>query len=296
MRPGLLLLAIGPSLFAGNFDGRWAMQSTDSSHRVFWMEVTSLEPIAGNFFGATGGRLERLRDPVIEGKRLRFHVLRSLPKVMEARVELRTARDGIEGSVVIADKMYPVRGWRSPVIADRDDGRWREGVSIRLLETLNLGNSGEWRLEKGVLENTSPKAQLLVSKEQFWNFRLHAEFRLPKDGNAGIGLRHHYELQLADDYGQPPDVHGNASLYSQIAPSVNASRPAGEWQEIEVTLIGRELSVVLNGRSVIVRQQIRGLTGLALDPYEEKPGPIALQGDHGGVAYRNVVVTPLNRE
>jgi hypothetical protein len=106
-------------------------------------------------------------------------------------------------------------------------------------------------------------------------------------------LRHHYELQLADDFGAPPDVHGNASLYSWIAPRVNASKPPNEWQTLDLRLIGRELSVVLNGSRVIERGRIEGLSGLALDPHEERPGPISLQGDHGPVEFRNVVVTPL---
>src|SRR5437773_12176858 len=49
--------------------------------------------------------------------------------------------------------------------------------------------------------------------------------------------------------------------------------------------------VVLNGTQVICRTNILGPTGGALDSYEEKPGPIMLQGDHGPVEYRNIVLT-----
>lgn len=302
--PSLAVLLSAES--GGTFAGRWAMQSTDAAHRVFWIEVTGLYPVAGKFFGATGGRLEQLRDPVIDKGHLQFRVERLMPgeppRKLEASVRLHLNGDNLDGIVRIGDRTWPVHGWRSPDISDRDDGGWRETKRIPMLDEnlskwrmLRSGSTYGWKCAGGVLQNLSPKADLLVSRDSFWNFRLHAEYRLPDGGNAGIGLRHHYELQLADDYGQPPDVHGNASLYSQIAPAVNASLPAGEWQTIDVTLIGRQLSVTLNSRLVIDRKEIRGLTGLAIDPYEQKPGPVSLQGDHGGVEYRNVIITALKR-
>jgi hypothetical protein len=137
---------------------------------------------------------------------------------------------------------------------------------------------------------------LLVTREKFWNFKLHVEYRLPPKGNSGIGLRHHYELQLADDHGAQPDVHGNASLYSRIAPRVNATKPPNSWQVLDLRLLGLELSVILNGTKVIDRARIAGLCGLALDPWEERPGPVALQGDHGPVEFRNVILTPLVKQ
>ena len=76
---------------------------------------------------------------------------------------------------------------------------------------------------------------------------------------------------------------------------VDASRPADEWQQLELRLVGREISVTLNGVPVIERQVIEELCGLALDPREEKPGLIALQGDHGPVQFRKVAITRLER-
>lgn len=303
-RFGLVFAVIAGALGAAEtFTGRWAFESTDTSRRVFWLEVAAEPPVKGQFFGVTGGRLAALRDATIEGDRLRFRVERpstgGVP--MEGSIDLRLRGDALEGTVTTRGRAVPVRGWRSATIADRDDGSWRMRDPLPLL-TANLDQwaehplrDKEWRLVQGVLSNLTEKAALLVSREAFWNFRLWLEYRLPKGGNAGIGLRHHYELQLADDFGLPPDIHGNASLYSQIAPSKNASRPAGEWQTLQLTLIGRDLTVVLNGVTVIEKQQVRGLTGLALNADETKPGPISLQGDHGRVEYRNVKVARLTR-
>jgi hypothetical protein len=50
--------------------------------------------------------------------------------------------------------------------------------------------------------------------------------------------------------------------------------------------------VVLNGHRIICEQNIPGPTGGALDSNEGAPGPIFLQGDHGPVEFRNIVLTP----
>jgi hypothetical protein len=52
------------------------------------------------------------------------------------------------------------------------------------------------------------------------------------------------------------------------------------------------VTVVANGQQVICNQEIPGITGGALDSHEGEPGPLFLQGDHGPVEYRNIVITP----
>lgn len=303
MRLGLAMgLACFAAVAAGDeFAGRWAMESREG--KVFWLEVTGEQPVEGVFFGVTGGRLEKLRDGDVVDGALRFRVQRDRTAErqppMTGTVALRRAGAGVEGTVEERGRKHVVRGWRPAEITDADDGSWVGAPAVRLDGFAPFreyaGRDKEWAYEVGVLRNLRPDAKLLVTRESYWNYVLRLEYRLPLGGNAGIGLRHHYELQLADDYGMRPDVHGNVSLYSQIAPRVNASRRAGEWQELELRLVGRELTVTLNGVRVMERARIRGLTGLALDADESKPGPLALQGDHGGVEYRNVVVTPLER-
>jgi hypothetical protein len=50
---------------------------------------------------------------------------------------------------------------------------------------------------------------------------------------------------------------------------------------------------VLNGKTIIDKGEVEGLTAIAIDANEAEPGPIYLQGDHGNVDFRNIVVTPL---
>ena len=81
---------------------------------------------------------------------------------------------------------------------------------------------------------------------------------------------------------------------SQITPTVNACKPAGEWNTVEATLIGYRLTIAVNGQVTINGKLIPGITGGALSIEESGPGPIMLQGDHGPVSYRNIVLTPAN--
>jgi hypothetical protein len=100
-------------------------------------------------------------------------------------------------------------------------------------------------------------------------------------------------LQVFDDAGKEPESHGHMALYSRVAPLVNASLPAGQWQAMEATIVGNRLTVFLNGKKVHDNITIDGITGGALDSNEGEPGPIMLQGDHEKVWYRKVVVTPI---
>lgn len=295
-----LLAAAGSS-----FDGRWVIAVEGAQPaRYFWLKVESEGGLRGEFFGVTGGRLAKLLDPAIQDQELRFRVEREFDGG-EKRVAHTTARRGgdeIHGETRTAREVLKWRGWPAPVVTDRDDGAWVERPPLDLFKgglagwrTLKPGNEGGWALEGGTLASRAGKADFLVSRAEFWNFVLRLEFRLPRNGNAGIGLRGRYELQLFDDYGKPPDALGNGSIYSRIAPTRNASRPAGQWQTLEVRLVGRDVTVTLNGQKVIDRRLIEGLCGLPLDLHEDKPGPLWLQGDHGPVEYRNVIMTRLER-
>jgi hypothetical protein len=72
-----------------------------------------------------------------------------------------------------------------------------------------------------------------------------------------------------------------------------AGKGAGEWQSYDITLVGRIVTVEFNGKTVICRQEIPGITGGALDSSEGEPGPIYLQGDHGPIEFRNIEITAI---
>jgi hypothetical protein len=148
-----------------------------------------------------------------------------------------------------------------------------------------------WKVENGTLI-TPGKGAELITKEKFQDFKLHIEFNCGKGANSGIYLRSRYELQIEDD----PEPEGpnmrTGGVYGFLTPSVEIPRKPGEWQTYDITLVGRVVTVVLNGQTIIDKQEIPGITGGALDSHEGLPGPIYLQGSEAGhVAFRNITIT-----
>jgi len=307
----ILLMSAG-WLWAGDeaFNGRWDIQPS-GQRRAWWLEITGAgtPALKGKFVGAPGGQMDDIPELSIRKGELRFAFQRQW-RVGEERKRVRgvwTAR--LKGDKLVGRFSLPGQrpvewiGWRAPVIDEKDDGSWQEGQPIELFNGRDLsgwtplGRPGEvrWMVKDGILVNDAP-APNLATEAKFWNFNLHVEYRVGPRSNSGIGLRGRYEVQILEDYGRPISGHSNGSIYSRILPSVNASKPAGEWQSFDIRLIGRMVTVVLNGVKIIDNREIEGLTAVAIDPHEAEPGPILLQGDHGVVEFRKITLTPLVRK
>ena len=110
---------------------------------------------------------------------------------------------------------------------------------------------------------------------------------------SGGFRRGRHEIQIADSFGGPPDWGGCGALYSRIAPNVNACKKHDEWQTLDLVFVGNYLTVIHNGQVIINNEEVRGITGGALDSRESEPGPIYLQGDHGAISYRKITIWPL---
>lgn len=152
-----------------------------------------------------------------------------------------------------------------------------------------------WVFKNGVLENTGTGANILSKRRDFKDFRITYEVRADKGCNSGVFLRGIYELQVCDSYGKPVDSHNMAALYGRISPAVAAEKPAGEWQRVEAVLCDRHITVTLNDVRIIDNQPVLGMTGSGITGNEFVPGPILLQGDHKGGAYRNMILTPIEK-
>jgi len=173
------------------------------------------------------------------------------------------------------------------------------GKDLSGWKTMNE-NSG-WSVKAGVLDNNAPQQEgkphkryaNLRTEREFEDFNLKLEVRVPKNGNSGVYLRGIYEVQVSDSCGKPLDPHNMGGIYSRICPTVAAEKPAGEWQTMDMTLVDRHATIILNGKTIIDNQPLLGVTGGALTSDEFKPGPIFLQGDHTSVSYRNIVLRPV---
>ena len=63
----------------------------------------------------------------------------------------------------------------------------------------------------------------------------------------------------------------------------------GQWESYDITLIGRNITVVPDGVTPVDNREIPGITGLAIDSREGAPGPLLIQGDHtGGMKFTGI--------
>jgi hypothetical protein len=280
--------------------------------RAWWLKIEGADTAApkGEFVSAFSGNLNPIEEISIRGNELVFG-FRPKQRLIGGGeggtrhlvYRARLVGDRLEGTYEVEGQNQPPTKWtgvRAPVIPDKDDGTWRESETLALFNGRDLSGwhpvvperEASWSARNGVLIATG-RGSDLISDKKSWNFKLHLEYKLPPGSNSGIGLRARYEVQIMDGYGQPPDSHSTGALYSRIAPSENASKPAGEWQIYDIRLVGRQVTIVLNGKTVIDKGEIEGLTAIASDPNEGEPGALILQGDHGRVEFRNILMTLL---
>ncbi len=312
-----------------DFNGRWDLTVHNNPGCTvtcaWWLEVSGAGTPAqkATFVGFSDGSLHELPDAKIKDGVLHFAYDRPAGRGRGAAsgapggaargagagraptpaqhidYEVRYVSGKLEGRM-IGGKNLTFTGERATVINEHDDGTWAKGTPIVLFNGKDLTgwtgirteNAEGWTVENGLLTSKG-HADDLVTKAKYWNFELHAEYRIQEGSNSGIGLRGRYEVQIAADYGREPGLHGTGALYTRIVPPVNAGKPYGEWNVYDIRLVGMEVTGILNGVKLYEKGVIDGLTGIAYDPYEGKPGSLELQGDHGEVEFRNVVLTPL---
>jgi hypothetical protein len=192
-------------------------------------------------------------------------------------------------------------GRRAPALHRTSAPKW--GKPIPLFDGKDLAGwrmsdptaKAVWTVENGTLVSPGHGPEI-ITDSKFQDFKLHIEFNCPPDSNSGVYLRGRYEVQVETDSIQEPASHHTGGVYGFLAPSPELPRKPGEWQSYDITLVGRWITVVQNGQTIINNQEIPGITGGALDSHEEMPGPIYLQGsEEGHVVYRNIVVTPARQ-
>lgn len=287
----------------GSILGRWdlTVQGADGAYPS-WLEVrlSGRRTLVGSFVGQFGSARPISRVE-FDGDNVRF----SVPPQWEdrdsdLRFEGRLKDNTLQGETNDAKGgRLAWTGRRAPSLKRDHPPKWGEPVELfngKDLDGWKLQHaSGKrgWRVQNGVLVNAMPGNNLMTEKK-FTDFKLHAEFRIPKGSNSGIYLRGRYEVQIEDNWNEEPECHKVGGIYGFLTPSVNPAKKAGEWQTFDITLVGRVVTIVLNKERIIDRQTIPGITGGALDSDEGSPGPILLQGDHGPVEFRKLTLTPVD--
>lgn len=280
--------------------GRWDLViDAPGRHKAGWLEVrhSGRSMLVGAFVGTTGSARPISRIDVTDGA---FHF--TIPPQWDDsegdnRFDGQQRGDSIFGTVRYANHTTLTwRGARAPTLRRVAAPIW--GSPIHLLnghdlsgwKTLGEGEN-QWEVVGGVLRNRKGGTDL-VTERAFGDFQLHVEFRYPRGSNSGVYLRGRYEVQVEDTQGSEPTVDGIGAIYGHLMPNELASLGPDVWQAFDITLVGRRVTIALNGKTIIAQQDIPGITGGAIDSNESAPGPIFLQGDHGPVEYRNLVITP----
>lgn len=279
-------------------EGRWDITiDVEGKKLPSWLEIhrSGLRTLVGEFVG-TGGSARPVSKVNFSNGNFSF----SIPPQWEREdndliVKGILSGDSLSGNMTFSNgKTYSYVAYRAPELRRKSKPVWGKPIKLFNGKNLNgwhaLGNN-QWIVDSGFLRSPHSGANL-ITDNTFTDFKLHIEFRYPKGSNSGVYLRGRYEVQIEDTGGQEPVKNELGSIYGFLAPTELVAKGPGQWQSYDITLVGRMVTVVANGITIICNREIPGITGGALNSNEGDSGPLLIQGDHGPVDYRNIILTP----
>jgi hypothetical protein len=295
-----LTLSLLPVLQAQTspFVGRWDFNITQSNGKqaAVWLGIKEKRSGLDIWYQPTGGHVFQVPDYKVSGPHL------TLNMEHDTSIEL-DAKDGkLVGTQKHAGHSIELTGLPAPALKGHEPKAWTKPVKLFDGKDLSgwtpIGDTANshWVVQDGDLLNEKHGANL-KSNGKFTDFKVHFEVSCPDDANSGFYLRGRYELQLEyEKAGTEPPERSMGAIYGRLAPSSMLPRKPGEWESLDVTLVGRTVTVVRDGTLTIDHKEIDGITGGALDANEGEPGSFYIQGDHtGGLKFRNITVSVPKR-
>ena len=148
-----------------------------------------------------------------------------------------------------------------------------------------------WRIEDGVLvADKASKISYLVSKDDYTDFQIRAEFWVSDDANSGVFIRvtdpknvtgkNAYEVNIFDT--RPDPSYGTGAIVD-VAKVTTPIKAGGKWNVFEITAKGPRFDVILNG--------VKTVDGATDDRHPK--GRIGLQYGQGVVKFRKVEIKPM---
>jgi Domain of Unknown Function (DUF1080) len=286
---------------AQSFLGRWDLTlKTPLREYPSWLEITRGDGQLRARMVSRWGHARPLPKIEISNGRITF----VSPKEEEERKDDMVFEGKLIGETLVGTTTGPDgtrwqwTGERAPDLKGKSAPGWGEptqlfnGRDLSGWRTSDPNSTATWKVENGTLVSPGHGPEL-ITDAKFEDFKLHIEFNCAPKSNSGVYLRGRYEVQIEDD----PEPEGpsmrTGGVYGFLAPSPEQPRKPGEWQSYDITLVGRLVTIVQNGQTIIDKQEIPGITGGALDSHEALPAPIYLQGSEAGhVAFRNITITP----
>lgn len=279
--------------------GRWDLTLVDGDKQMpSWLEIkkSGIKTLVGHYVGVNGSA-RPISEIKLENGGFNFAIPPQWEEGEYLKVSGKYVDNGIEGKVTFPDgKEYNFTGERAPLLKRTGEPVLGDVVELfngKDLENWEADGENQWKIENGVLINPKAGANIFT-KEKYDDFKLHLEFRYPEGSNSGVYLRGRYEVQIMDSKTDHPTTVDFGGVYGFIAPSEIPSKGPGEWQIYEITLTGRMVTLIANGKKIICNQEIPGITGGAIDSKEGEPGPILIQGDHGPVEFRRIAIQRIS--
>ena len=285
------------------FAGRWDFNiTTPGGTRACWLGVTAKGGDLEVWYQPPGGNVYQVKDVHVDGSHLTLTLSAATASRPAMTWNLEASGGKLTGVQKSGDITTELTGMRSPAMKRSAPTAWTDpeplfnGKDLAGWEPIGNPAASHWKVEDGLLLNTAHGANL-KSTRKFEDFKVHYEVNCPDDGNSGFYLRGRYEVQIEyEPLTSNPPERRIGSIYGRIAPQPELPRAPGQWETFDVTLVGRMVTVVHNGDTVIDHKEIEGITGGALDANEGEPGPFYIQGDHtGGLKFRNITVSVPKR-
>lgn len=184
--------------------------------------------------------------------------------------------------------------------------------------SVQFGKADRWKVEDGLIVVEGGGGGWLMTDNTFENFDFTVDFRLPEMGNSGIAIRaprkkgnpafDGMEIQLLDDRNyldeakfkglQPWQKTG--SIYGVVAPSKDATKPAGEWNTMRIIAQGPKIKIILNGETIVDANLEDHKDRAEAQPNKpahpgilRQHGHLGLQSHDGRVEFRNVKIKKL---
>jgi hypothetical protein len=292
----------GPALAQASnnpFIGRWDFNiTTPSGTRASWLGVSDKGAKLEVWYQPTGGNVFEVKDFKVNGSHMSLVLFPGSGNRPGMSWELDAAGDRLTGVQKRGESSTPLTGVRAPELNRKEPKAWTRpeplfnGKNLDGWEPIGNPANSHWTVRDGDLVNEAHGANLRTTRT-FNDFKVHFEVNCPDHANSGFYLRGRYEVQLEyEPLSANPPERRIGSIYGRIAPKMELPRKPGQWETFDVTLVGRTVTVVRDGVTIIDHQVIDGITGGALDANEGEPGPFYLQGDHtGGLKFRNITIS-----
>ncbi|MDQ2775273.1 MAG: DUF1080 domain-containing protein [Acidobacteriota bacterium] len=281
------------------FVGHWDFDvPTPRGIGANWLGVSDKNGNLEIWFQPTGGNVYQVKDFKQNGSHLTLTLSPANSKRPSLTWDLDASAGKLTGTQKRGDNTIQLTGLPAPALDRHAPASWTnpeplfDGKDLNGWEPVGDTAHNHWVVQDGLLINQEHGANLKTTRN-FEDFKLHFEVNCPDDSNSGFYLRGRYELQLEyEPLERDPPNRRMGSIYGRIAPAIDLPRTPGQWETFDVTLVGRTVTVIRDGKLTIDHKEIEGITGGALDADEGKPGPFYIQGDHtGGLKFRNITVS-----